>query len=77
MNYTNNNYKLKLNNIIGYLYEGNKLLFIGNSKLALKMFIDKCNEGDLKTKLVKRYKKYVSYYIKEKTKKLNKETKEI
>ena len=77
MNYTSNKYKLKLNNIVGQLYKDNKLLFIGNSKFALKMFIDKCDEGELKNKLTKRFKDYVSYHIKEKAKKFNKETKEI
>ena len=58
MIYKSNNLKLNLNNIEGSFYEGNSLLFKGHSKIAIKFFISKCKDNQLKNKLLNRYKEY-------------------
>lgn len=67
--YEDSNCKITLDNTMGKFYKNNKLIFSGNSKIALKKFIDNCEESKLKNKLIARYRKYDDYYLKEKVSK--------
>ena len=59
--YKDNLFSLYIDEARGTLYDSDKLLFRGNSKTALKLFINRCKDGDLKNKLIQRYNTYENY----------------
>ena len=59
--YKSNSFSLHIGEAEGFLYSDTKLEFKGNSKTALKLFINKCKDGELKDKLIQRYNTYENY----------------